>query len=986
MNRNLLLILLMAISLVSAAQDRKITGKLIDGDSKEPLSLATVQLLKSDSTFIVGALTDDDGAFTLKAPQNGNFIVRCSYVGYVTIAQSVKIQNNGNVDMGSMTIKPDAVMLKGTTVTAQASKLTIKKDTFVYNAAAYRTPEGSVIEELVKKLPGAEVDEDGNITINGKQVKQILVDGKEFMKGDTKTAMKNLPTEIINNIKAYDKKSDLARITGIEDGNEEQVLDFGLKPGMNKGFMSNIDLAIGNHGLYAERVMVGMFKNKWRLMGFGNANNTGDRGFPGGGGGGNWRNVQGRRASKMAGINFNFDNKSSLEFDASMRWNHGNTDVLSLQSTQMFVGTGSFGNSLSQNYSRSNSWDGRLRLEWRPDSMTNILFRPSVTLSKNDGRGWSNSAQFSDDPYNYVDDPLDPESIKTLDDEEVAVNYRTNSSLTYSDNNSVRSMLQFNRRLNNRGRNITVRGDFSYSDGNSKNITANEVTLFKVMNAAGLDSTYYTNRYSVTPTKNYSYSGQFTYSEPIADRTYLQFSYQYTYNYSKSDKTTYDFSLLPENIFAGLTPMYRDWNMYLSHIPVGTTLDDYESESLSRFSEYKNNIHEINLMFRRIREKYQLNAGVMFQPQRSNFTQDYLGIHTDTVRNVFNITPTLDYRYRPNDLTELRLTYRGSTSQPSMTQLLDIRDDSDPLNIQQGNPGLKPSFSNNLRLFYNTARQYHQQSLALFGGYTNTRNSVVNKVNYNMSTGGTIRTYENINGNWNVNLAGVASTAIDSAGVWNVNLFARGAYNNIVGYLYQDKLQESIKNTTRTTSVMSNLRGSWRKSILEVSLDASLNYTHSRNKLQSSVNLDTWQFAYGGSVNVYAPWGTSLSTDIHNQSRRGYNDKSMNTNELIWNAQISQSFLRGKPLTVSLQFYDILGKMSNYSRNITDMMRSDTQYNTIHSYAMVHVIYRLNLFNGRSQQGGFGGPGDRGGFGGGRPGGGNRGGFGGGRPGGGGPR
>ena len=189
MNRNLMLILLMAISLVSAAQDRKITGKLIDGDSKEPLSLATVQLLKSDSTFIVGALTDDDGAFTLKAPQNGNFIVRCSYVGYVTIAQSVKIQNNGNVDMGSMTIKPDAVMLKGTTVTAQASKLTIKKDTFVYNAAAYRTPEGSVIEELVKKLPGAEVDEDGNITINGKQVKQILVDGKEFMKGDTKTGV-----------------------------------------------------------------------------------------------------------------------------------------------------------------------------------------------------------------------------------------------------------------------------------------------------------------------------------------------------------------------------------------------------------------------------------------------------------------------------------------------------------------------------------------------------------------------------------------------------------------------------------------------------------------------------------------------------------------------------------------------------------------------------------------------------------------------------
>lgn len=981
MKKTLTLMLLMMISLASVSQDRKITGLLIDGDSKEPMSLTTVQLLKSDSTFVVGALTDDDGRFTLKAPKNGSYIVKCSYVGYVTMTKDVKINGKDDVDLGEMTIKPDAVMLKGTTVTAQASKMTIKKDTFVYNAAAYRTPEGSVIEELVKKLPGAEVDDEGNITINGKQVKQILIDGKEFMKGDTKTAMKNLPTSIINNIKSYDKKSDLARITGIEDGNEETVLDFGIKPGMNKGFLTNIDLAVGNHGLYAERVMAGMFKDKWRLMGFGNANNTGDRGFPGGGGGGFWGNSQGRSASKMAGLNFNYDDKDKLEIDASLRWNHGNTDVLSQQSTQMFVGTGSFGNSLSQRYGRTNSWNGRFRLEWRPDSMTNIIFRPQLTLSKTDSRGWSNSAQFSDDPYQFVTDPLDPESIKKLDDEDVAVNYRTNSSLSYSDNNSARTMFQFNRKLNNRGRNITLRGDFSYSDADSKNITANEVTLFKVMNAAGLDSTYYTNRYSVTPTKNYSYSAQATYSEPIADRTYLQFSYQYTYNYSKSDKTTYEFSLLPENIFGGLTPMYRDWNMYLSHIPVGTSLADYESQTLSRYSEYKNYIQEFNLMFRRIRDKYQLNAGVMFQPQRSKFTQDYLGIHTDTVRNVFNITPTVDYRYRPNDQTELRLTYRGSTSQPSMTQLLDIRDDSDPLNIVQGNPGLKPAFSNNLRLFYSTARQFHQQSLVVFGRYTNTRNSVVNRVNYNLSTGGTISTHENINGNWNADLVFVGNTAIDSAGVWNVNLFTRGAYNNIVGYLYQNDLHESIKNTTRTTSVMSNLRGSWRKSIVEVSLDASVNYNHSRNKLQSAVNLDTWQFAYGGSLNIFAPWGTSLSTDIHNQSRRGYNDKSMNTNELIWNAQISQSFLKGRPLTISLQFYDILNKQSNYSRSISDIMRSDTQYNTIHSYAMVHVIYRLNLFNGKSREGGMGGPGmggpggGRGGFGGGRgPGGGGFGG------------
>ena len=172
-----------------------------------------------------------------------------------------------------------------------------------------------------------------------------------------------------------------------------------------------------------------------------------------------------------------------------------------------------------------------------------------------------------------------------------------------------------------------------------------------------------------------------------------------------------------------------------------------------------------------------------------------------------------------------------------------------------------------------------------------------------------------------------------------------------------------------------------------------LNYNHSKNLLQSMNNLDTWMFSYGGSINIFAPWGTSFSTDLHNQSRRGYNDQSMNTNELIWNAQASQSFLKGNALTISLQFYDILKKRSNLSHSVSADMRSDTQYNTINSYAMLHVIYRLNVFGGRNKEGqdGFGGPGGRrgfgfggrpGGFGGGRPGGGRPGGFGGGRRGG----
>ena len=219
---------------------------------------------------------------------------------------------------------------------------------------------------------------------------------------------------------------------------------------------------------------------------------------------------------------------------------------------------------------------------------------------------------------------------------------------------------------------------------------------------------------------------------------------------------------------------------------------------------------------------------------------------------------------------------------------------------------------------------------------------------YNDATGGRTTRPENINGNWDISGNVVYNLAVDSTGYWNISTFTRAQYNNYVGYLAPDNNSSSLKNTTRTTTLSEQLALTYRNTWLEVSLDGSVNYTHTRNLLQSQNNLDTWQFAYGGFVNLTLPWGTALSTDLHNNCRRGYNDNSMNTNELILNAQLSHSFLRGKVLTVSLQMYDILHRQSNFSRTINAMQRSDTRYNSINSYAMLHVVYRLNMFGGKN--------------------------------------
>lgn len=975
MKKLILLSLMTVLSMFVCAQNRTVSGKLTDRDTKEGVMMATVQMLRADSTFVKGTLTNGSGEFSITAPDNGKYLLRFTSVGYTSIVKPVVISEDKNRDMGNIVFSADAIMLKGATVVGQAAKVTVQEDTFVYNASAYRTPEGSVVEELVKKLPGAQVDDDGKITINGKEVKKILVDGKEFMTGDTKTAMKNLPTSIIDKIKTYEEKSDLAKVTGIDDGEEETVLDFGIKKGMNKGFMANADAAVGTHGRYAERLMGGYFKDNMKLMLFGNANNTNDMGFPGGGGGRFGGGRQGLNANKMLGVNLNYEKGKKFNMNGSVRWNHGDGDIRTEQSAENFVSSaGSFSNSLNQRYTRSNSWNTNFRMEWKPDTMTNILFRPKMSYSTSDGITMGTSASYNEDPYMYVDDPLSEDAIDGLAERDLMVNTRKNRSISYGNDKSVGAMLQYNRKLNSKGRNITLRADASYKDSDNKNLSVSDVHLYQVMDKYGNDSTYQTNRFNYTPATSSSYAVQATYSEPIFRAMFLQFSYKFTYKYNKSDRSTYDFSNMGEDFFSGISPAYRGWDGYISRLD--NPLEDYLDTKLSRFSEYTNYIHEMQLMLRVIRQKYKMNVGVMVQPQKTHFVQDYQGTQADMTRNVVNVTPTFDFRYRFSKVSNLRIRYRGTTSQPSMSDLLDITDDSDPLNITKGNPGLKPSFTNTLHINYNNYIQNHQRAIMAALNYSNTRNSISNMVTYDEQTGGRTTRPENINGNWNMSGMLMFNTAIDSTGYWNVNTFTSAGYNNYVGYLSLDKRADSQKNTTRTTTLSERLSGSYRNNWLEVELDGTLNYTHTRNLLQSQSNLDTWQFSYGGSVTVYMPWGMSIATNMHENSRRGYNDNSMNTNELIWNAQISQPFLKGNALNVSLQFYDILHNQSNFSRTINAMQRSDTRYNSVNSYAMLHVVYRMNLFGGKAPRndrrgpdagrGGMMPPPDRG-FGGGRP-------------------
>ena len=934
----LLLMLMTASAFAQGGSRGRVSGKVIDADDKLPVMEATVQVLSlPDSTMVTGQSTNLDGRFSIHV-RPGNYVLRVSFIGYTSVEKKISITNaKPNLNVGTVEMSIDAVMLDAATVVAQAPEVTAKADTLIYNTSAYRVPEGSALEELVKKLPGAEVDESGKITINGKEITKIMIDGKEFFADDPNIAMKNLPVNIIDKIQAYDKQSDMARVTGIEDGEEETVLDLTVKPGMNHGFFGNVDGAYGTEDRYSGKLLANYFRDKNQFTVIGSANNVNDNSFPGGGG--FRRQENGLTAIKMAGANFATENEK-FKSEGSVNFNYKDADQISKQSSETFVSTenSSFKNAMDHSRNKTTNLTADAFMEWRPDTMTTLIFRPRIRYGKTDNANSQNSYTFNQDPLYSTDELFSTDDLSSLVPEDQIVNKVMRESLKKGDDLTLTGMMIFNHRLNNEGRNITFRGRYNYTNSSSEQFSLSTTEYFQQTPEERLETL---NRYIDTPTKSSEYNVRLTYSEPIFKGGFLQFSYNFQYSRSTTDNTTFD--------------MPDDWT-----IDGDKTGGTFNSD-LSKSATYNYYNHQAEITFRWIREKMRFNVGMSFQPQRSTLSYTQGEYQVDTVRNVFNFTPTLDFRYRFSKTSQLRIRYRGRTSQPNMIDLLPITDDTDPLNVTKGNPGLKPTFTNNLRMEYNTFNTETQRGMFSFFNFQNTMNSISNRRTYNEETGGYTTMPENINGNWNIFGIVGGNIALKNK-KYTINTFTRANYQNMVSYISNNAdLYAADKNTTKRLSLGERLRGTYRNDWWEVSLNGSLDYTHSRNSYQEQNNMDTYQFSYGASTNVRLPWNMTISTDISQNSRRGYTDASMNRDELIWNAQIAQDFLKGNAATVSVQFYDILKNQSNISRTISAAMRQDTEYNAIYSYCMVHFIYRLNLFGGK--QGGQGGPGFHGGHG-----------------------
>lgn len=931
----------------ASAQKARVTGRVMDSETGDPLVSATVQILHSDSTGLVGgAMTNNMGGFTVKNLAAGNYVIKVSYIGFRNFYRKVVVQEKQKEsNLGTFMMLPSSVMLSQAVVTAKMPQVEVKEDTLIFNADAFKVPEGSVLEELIRKLPGAEVSSDGTIKINGKTVKKILVEGKEFFGSDKSMSMKNLPTEIVDKVKTYDKQSDMAKMTGIDDGEEETVIDLTIKKGMKKGWFGNLDLAGGTEDRYSLGGMVNRFSDNKQISFIGNYGNATRGGFGGRGG----RGGSGDQTSGQGGINialetgkdvekWNGRTEKAFKIGGNVRYNGSKSTNWSRTASQNFITTNtSFSNSYNASTNRDHSVNGDFRLEWAPDSMTTLLFRPNFSFGGSKSTNGGQSATFNQDPYDLqfsldgaeVTNPLN--SIDLLADS-IKVNYNNNTNRSKSDNYSFGGNFIFNRRLNSVGRNFSVNLNGSYSDNQSKSFSLSDVRYFQYG-----DSTLLTYRYRTTPNTSTSYRFGFNYTEPLIPKK-LFLSLNYNFNYSKrhSDGKAYDMGSVTQlmdsirSTGAGFLPdNYRDY------------LDD----DLSRYTDNWNYVHNIELQLRYVTNAINLNLGLQYEPQRQKVKYDYQGLDTVASRTFSRLSPTLNFRYRFSKQHSLRLTYRGSTSQPSMTDMFNMTDDSDPLNIRLGNPELKPSVSHNLRFEWQNYVSSTLQSFNANLSFNTTQNSISTRTEYNESTGGRISQPSNINGNWSMNGGFGFNTPLFTDNFY-VNTNTSASYNNNVGYIYQN--QQTLKNTVKNTSLSERLSLNYREDYWDIGLTGGINYSHVRSKLVATNNRDTYDFNYGLNANMNLSNGLGASTNIYMSSRRGYSSSAMNTNELIWNAQVSYRLLANKALTLSLQAYDILNRQSNFSRMISATSRTDTESYTLHSYVMARAIYRFNMFGTRA--------------------------------------
>ena len=931
-----LLIALLSAWGLSAQQkgNSSLKVRLTDSVSLEPVSYATVYVSKDGTTEkAYYAMTDGDGRGEIANIPAGKYVFVAELMGYYRLTHKVELKEGVN-DLGEMLMNEDITMLNEVVVTAVGNQVVVKKDTVEYTATLFKTTDNDMLEDLLKKFPGMEVDSDGGITYQGETITKIMIDGKEFFLDDPSLASKNIPAKIINKVKVVNKKSDQAEFTGIDDGEEEKVLDLSVKPGLLESWFGNVaaggghDLQTDEHAArYQASGMVGRFTEDNQISIIFNGNNTNNRGFGdmGMGGGMRGRGFGGNRGgimtTWMGGINANMNigGDRDRELGGNYLYSGMTRDVEERSSRTTFLN-----DSVSQHtdnnetsYMYSDGHRGGLEIDYKFNDKTSLLFRPSFNYNTS---RYDERSEYSTDNTRTgkVNDGISEASSD-------GISWRTNGRILYRQRIGEKA-----------GRTLSLNVDYSISNSD---YTGTNYSLTNTYADGSPSGTELVNQSYVQREDSYSASADLTYTEPLGKNFFLLGSYRFNWSNSQSEKDTRDI---------------------LDDGTVSDVLDStYSSRMQNTFLR-----HRMQLSFMKQEKNYNLQLGVNAQPS-TTITNDDFNPERNVNYTVWNFAPSARFDYNFSNNEFLRINYNGSTSQPSVTQLMPVPDNSDPLYVTVGNMSLKPEFSNRFNMRYNYTDMESFSTYSVMGGFNFTKDDIINASWYN-STGTQYTVPVNSDRpTLGGNVMLMTNSQFGKSG-FSLMTFTRGSVTSSLSYTGDNPEAETfeqiqdylIGGRTTSMSLSENITFVFRNDYIETRLGASASYRKAWYEIASQARADTWDNAVFAEVNATLPWGMELRTDARYNYYIGY-EAGFGEPELMWNAEISQLFLKDK-MTLRFKVYDILNQAKNNYRTTTDNYVEDTYNNTLGQYFMISLVYRFGNFDkmmgGRRGPGGPGGP------------------------------
>ncbi|MCM1310943.1 MAG: TonB-dependent receptor family protein [Bacteroides sp.] len=910
----------------------------------EPLPQATVRLLRAnaDSTFVAATATNLDGKFSFPSVAKGKYVVKAVYLGYKDATQSFTVADK-NLTLDTLRMQESTIVLKEAVAIGIATPIKVMEDTIEYSASSYTTPPNAVVNDLLKRLPGVEIGTDGSITAQGETVKKILIDGEEFFSDDPKVAAKNIPVDMVKTAQVITRKSDLARTTGVDDGEDETVINLTVKDGMKHGWYGTIvggyGPAIGENATFDWNKYKGSFivngmmgKNTVTILG--NANNINDEGFTDNNGqrfrrfGG----LDGVNTTQSLGVNFNLGNEK-LRYGGNIMYSHNDRDNWSRTHRLNLFQDGDNTQDDTEKASRDKGHNiiANLRLKWDPDSFNSLDFRPNFLLNYNN----SESNSFN---TNYIQLATDPTTNSR--------NLSTSKGRSYDINGRIIYNHNFE---SHRGRSFSISGNYSFTNTHEDETSwSRNAYWLSYANPEKIDSLYEDYQENKNHTWNNGVNARLSWTEPLGDvkkGNFIEFAYMMNFRWNNADRLVYNdpMSVYANELTAEQLAEMQTWRelnwgkLGLSDRWAGLGELEYDPVNSNKFrNKYFN--QQLRIGYRKVHSKYNLNVGLSFNPQMSKSDNLSNPDRTIPTRWVWNYAPFLRLRYKHSKQTSLNLFYNGRSSQPSMTQLQPVADTSDPMNIIKGNPNLSPSFTHDLHLRYQTFNADKQQSIMVMGFARFSQNAIAANITTDRATGARYTTYENVDGNWNFGLFSIYSRPFSNK-AWTFNNNLHFNYSQDVGFT------NGIKSKSGTLRAGESFSIAFRPSDLELELRPRYDLQYSNNSVQ--LNSNRLIHTYGGSFNAtwYTRFGLVLATDLNYTANSGYSE-GYNTKEWQWNASLSYMFLRGKNATIALEGKDLLNQHKSIRRTETAQAVTDTENYILGRYVMLTFTYKFSTFAG----------------------------------------